>query len=140
MEVNSSEPTQSVNTSPEFGSNPVPKVDNNCCDYNNTVFIKALVAILLGSVLVNLWIRVVNNFAYNTLKLNSETTRWPLVVALVATAILILYIAIFLDEDTKNQVKRTLTGVAFGNAASNVSSTGLNVDTSDYNIQDAADT
>lgn len=87
------------------------------CNPSFGAFISALVAVLLGAVLVNLWIRVINNFAYNFLKLNENSFFWTLVVALIATGLLILYITTILEENLSNQVKSNLTGVAFGGTA-----------------------
>ena len=80
-------------------------------------FIAALVAVLLGAVLVNLWIRVINNFAYNFLNLNENSFFWSLVVALIATGILILYVTTILEENLSNQIKSNITGVTFGTTA-----------------------
>lgn len=91
-----------------------PKGD---CHATHWTFVKALVAILLGSVLVNLWIRVINNFTYHTLKLNPDSFVWATVIALVCTGFLVLYIAVILDEDTSVQVRQTMTGVAFVSTA-----------------------
>ena len=82
-------------------------------DYDNVTFIKALVAVLLGSVLVNLWIRVINNFTYHTLRLCQDSTFWAVVIALTATAFLVIYIIFILDENSGCQVKQQMTGVSF---------------------------
>jgi len=87
------------------------------CNPSFGAFIAALVAVLLGAVLVNLWIRVINNFAYNFLNLNENSFFWALIVALIATGLLILYITTILEENLSNQVKSNLTGVAFGGTA-----------------------
>ena len=65
--------------------------DNKIFNYDNSDFIKALAAILLGSVLVNLWIRVINNFTYQFLNLNQESTFWAFMIAIFFTGLLILY-------------------------------------------------
>lgn len=82
------------------------------CD-NEVVFIKALVAVLLGAVLVNLWIRVINNFTYQTLKLNPDSTTWALIIALVCTGLLVIYIIFILDEHTSLQIRQNMTGVSY---------------------------
>jgi hypothetical protein len=81
--------------------------------YDNVTFIKALIAVLLGSVLVNLWIRVINNFTYHTLKLSQDSTMWAVIIAVLATTILVIYIIFILDEDSGCQVKQQMTGVSF---------------------------
>jgi cytochrome c biogenesis protein CcdA len=94
--------------------NGIPKVIEDCCsDTSQWTFVLALVAILLGAVLVNLWIRVINNFTYHTLKLNPDSSIWALIIALIFTGILVLYIALVLDSDTSNAVKQNITGVSF---------------------------
>jgi len=87
-----------------------PKGD---CPATHWTFVKALVAILLGSILVNLWIRVINNLTYHALKLNPDSFVWALVIALLFSGFLVLYIAVILDENTSVQVRQTMTGVAF---------------------------
>lgn len=91
----------------------VPKVIEECCTTSHWTFVLALVAILLGSVLVNLWIRVINNFTYHTLKLNPDSTTWAFIIALLATGVLVLYVALVLDDDTSNSVKQSITGVSY---------------------------
>jgi len=81
-------------------------------DHENWNFVTALVAILLGAVLVNLWIRVINNFAYQTLGLDQDSTFWALIVAVFFTMILIIYIIFVLDDDTGKCVKQSMTGIA----------------------------
>jgi hypothetical protein len=88
------------------------------CNSSWGVFIAALFAVLLGSILVNLWIRVLNNFTYQTLGLNPDSTLWSLLIALCASGILVLYIFVVLDDDTSAKIQQKVTGVAFG-AASN---------------------
>lgn len=81
--------------------------------YDNVTFIKALIAVLLGSVLVNLWIRVINNFTYHTLRLCQDSTFWAVIIAVVATGLLVIYIIFILDENSSCQVKQQMTGVSF---------------------------
>jgi len=117
------------------------------CDDKKFLFVKALIAIILGSVLVNLWIRVINNFTYHTLKLSPDSTTWAIIIALIATSFLVIYVIFILDNDTSVQVRHTLTGVAFTSTAANGSITGVNassdlIDMSSYhdvNNVDVAD-
>ncbi len=85
--------------------------EKSIADDENWNFILALVAILLGSVLVNLWIRVINNFAYQTLGLNQDSTFWALIIALFFTTILIVYIIFVLEDDLSKAVKQNMTGI-----------------------------
>ena len=78
----------------------------------NWSFVTALVAIILSSVLVNLWIRVINNFTTHTLGLNPDSTGWALLAAIFFTAVLIVYIIFILDEDTSKAVKQNMTGIS----------------------------
>ncbi len=80
-------------------------------DDENWNFVLALVAILLGSVLVNLWIRVINNFTYQTLGLNPDSTFWALLIALFFTTLLIVYIIVVLNDDLSKAVKQNMTGI-----------------------------
>ncbi len=82
------------------------------CD-DEIVFIKALVAVLLGAVLVNLWIRFINNFTYHTLNLNPDSTFWAIIIALFFTGLLVIYIIFILDEDTSLQIRQSMTGVTY---------------------------
>lgn len=77
----------------------------------NWSFVTALVAIILSSVLVNLWIRVINNFTTHTLGLNPDSTGWALLAAIFFTTVLIVYIIFILDEDTSKAVKQNMTGI-----------------------------
>jgi hypothetical protein len=81
-------------------------------DDENWNFVTALVAILLGAVLVNLWIRVINNFVFHTLSLDQDSTFWALVVAAFFTIILVVYIIFVLDDDTGKSVKQSMTGIS----------------------------
>ncbi len=101
--------------------------EKNCANPSFGAFVAALFAVLLGAVLVNLWIRVINNFAYNYLGLNENSFIWSLVVALVATGILVLYITTILEENLSNQVKSNITGVTFGGAIANVTNNSPDV-------------
>lgn len=89
------------------------------CTISQGQFILALAAVLLASVLVNLWIRVINNFAFNFLKLDQDSLFWSLIVALIATGILVLFLVIAFDENTSNQIKGNLTGLTFGSTVTN---------------------
>jgi glycerol uptake facilitator-like aquaporin len=80
---------------------------------DNFTFIKALIAVLLGAVLVNLWIRVINNFTYHTLKLSQDSTFWAIIIAVIATSFLVIYIIFVLDNDTSLQLRQNMTGVSF---------------------------
>lgn len=93
------------------------KIPKGCDADENIVFIKALVAIILGSVLVNLWIRVINNITHNFFHINPDSAFWAIVIALFMTGILIVYIAFILDRDTSLQVRSSMTGVAFTTTA-----------------------
>lgn len=97
------------------------------CDDSNFTFITALVAIILGSLLTVLWVRFINNFTFNFLKLNQDSTLVTLVIALIATGVLIIYIVFILDDETSTYIKSHLTGIAFTGSSNNTS----NIVTSD---------
>lgn len=103
-------------------------------DTTHWTFVLALIAILIGSVLVNLWIRVINNFTYQTLGLNQDSTIWALIIALVMTTVLVVYIIIVLDDDTGCAVKQNMTGVSFaGSAAAITGGMAIDLNTFDGN-------
>jgi hypothetical protein len=99
------------------------------CD-DEIVFVKALVAVLLGAVLVNLWIRVINNFTYHTLNLSPDSTFWAIIIALFCTGLLIIYIIFILDEDTSLQIRQNMTGVTYA-TITGINNNMMNVDTND---------
>lgn len=101
------------------------------CD-DEITFIKALVAVLLGAVLVNLWIRVINNFTYHTLKLDPDSFPWALVIALVCTGLLVIYIIFILDEDTSLQIRQNMTGVTYATI------TGINNNMNNFDSGDGS--
>jgi hypothetical protein len=86
--------------------------EKGIADDENWNFVTALVAILLGAVLVNLWIRVINNFVYHTLGLDQDSTFWALLAAVFFTIVLIVYIIFVLDDNTGKSVKQSMTGIA----------------------------
>jgi hypothetical protein len=61
---------------------------------SNLSFAEAVIGIVLAWVLVALWVRVVENLAYGYLALNRDSTRHALLVAVVSTAVLIIYVAL----------------------------------------------
>jgi ABC-type uncharacterized transport system fused permease/ATPase subunit len=91
-------------------------------DDENWNFVLALVAILLGSALVNLWIRVINNFAYSTLGLSKDSFFWALLIALFFTTVLIVYIIIVLDDNVGKAVKQNMTGITILSAVPAINS------------------
>jgi hypothetical protein len=86
--------------------------EKSIADDENWNFVTALVAILLGAVLVNLWIRVINNFTYHTLGLDQDSTFWAIIVAVFFTIILIVYIIFVLEDNTGKAVKQSMTGIS----------------------------
>jgi len=101
---------QSDNSNSENGDIK-PKADN--CGISLSTFVLALAAVLLGAILVNLWIRVINNLAYNLLGYNPDSFFVALIVALLATGVLVAYIFIAFDDENGNQIKAQLTGLGF---------------------------
>jgi hypothetical protein len=84
------------------------------------LFIGALFAILLVSVLANLWIRVINNLAFNTFKhpfLNPDSFWWSIIVALIITGIFVGYVFLAFDNETSNALRTRLVGISGGGAA-----------------------
>ena len=98
------------------------------CSISHSQFVFALIAIILAAVLINLWIRVINNFVYTFLKYSSDSFWVALIVALVATGILIIYIVVILDEDTSLQMKSKISGLSLGGAIANATNFDLGGD------------
>lgn len=90
----------------------ISKDDN--CGVSFWVFFAALFAILLVSVLANIWIRVINNLAFNYFNLNPDSFWWTLLVALILTGIFIGYIFLAFDEDNGNALRTRIVGLNFG--------------------------
>lgn len=63
-------------------------------------FIEAMLAIIIAWILVALWQRVIDNFAYNRLGLDHNSTFHAFIVALVATVILISFTFSVSDAST----------------------------------------
>jgi hypothetical protein len=119
------------------------KVKGDNCNIGFWVFFAALFAVLLVSVLANIWIRVINNLAFNYFGLNQESFFWTLLVALILTGIFIAYIFLAFDEDSSNALKSRIVGLNFGTAVntSNISpdNNELNNDISPSNVNDVND-
>lgn len=114
----------------------IPKNDN--CGISFWVFFAALFAILLVSVLANIWIRVINNFAFNYLNLNQDSFWWALVVALVLTGIFIGYIFLAFDEDNGNALRTRIVGLNFGGSAA-ANTTNISPENTDVEISQLND-
>lgn len=97
--------------------NKTPK-QNDCNGISVGNFTLALVAILGGSILVVLWVRFINNFTFQFLKLNEDSTLIAFVIALIGTGVLVAYIFI-LDDSVSGQLKRHLSGLNFAAVSSN---------------------
>jgi len=78
-------------------------------------FVELLIIIVVGWVLVALWQRVVENFAYGTLGLNKDSALHALVVALTATVLFLVYKA-YSDEIiggiTTSQIEQSFAPLA----------------------------
>ena len=93
-----------------------------------SLFIGALFAILLVSVLANLWIRVINNLAFNNAMSNFRWTKseffigdnfwWSLIIALIVTGIFVGYVFLAFDNDTSNALRTRIVGITGGGGAS----------------------
>jgi ABC-type uncharacterized transport system permease subunit len=75
-------------------------------------FIEVLFAIIIGQLLVGVWQTALENYTFNTLKLNKESTYHTMIIALVTTFIFLFYLfsapsvfyAIF-ETDTGNNLQ-----------------------------------
>ena len=108
-------------------------MDNNNSMGNKKIqeltFLEFLLAIIVGWILVALWQRVIENFAYNTIGMNRDSSYHALVVAIVVTAIFIIY-ATFSADIINSIIEKGPTG---GQVAL-TGSTGPSVE-SGYNIE-----
>lgn len=75
-------------------------------------YVDMLFVITLGWLLVQLWQRPLENFAYNSLGLNKDSTYHTFIVALVATAIFLVFVFNF-DAILGNIVQDDVTGNSF---------------------------
>ena len=122
----------------------VSKTDD-CVSFG--LFIGALFAILLVSVLANLWIRVINNLAFNSITFfgntkffNADNVWWSAIVALIVTGIFVGYVFLAFDNDTSNALRTRIVGITGGggaSAAANVSN--IEPNDSDINNNGIAD-
>lgn len=62
-------------------------------------FIEVFLALVLGWILVSLWQRVIENFAFGTLGLNRTSSLHALIVAAGATVIFIVFTFVATDLD-----------------------------------------
>jgi len=65
-------------------------------------YIELLFLIVIGWIIVSQWERVIENFAFNTVGLDKDSTSDTLVIAIVITTIFLAYI--FLVGDQNNAV------------------------------------
>lgn len=75
-------------------------------------YVDMLFVITLGWILVQLWQRPIENFAYNSLGLNKDSVYHTFIVALVATAIFLIFVFNF-DAILGNIVENDVTGNNF---------------------------
>lgn len=101
--------------------NKTPK-QNNCDGISVGTFTLALVAILGGSILVVLWVRFINNFTFQFLKLNENSALISFLIAIIATGVLVGYIFI-LDDSVSGQLKSHMSGLSFAT----ISTTSSNI-------------
>lgn len=72
-------------------------------------FIDVLLVIIVGWVLVALWSRVVDNITFNYLKLNKDSVYHTLLIAIVTTAIFLVFVFSF-DNAMGNIVEQEISG------------------------------
>jgi hypothetical protein len=113
-----------------------PKDDN--CGVSFWVFFAALFAILLVSVLANIWIRVINNLAFNYFNINQDSFWWTLLVALILTGIFVGYIFLAFDEDNGNALRTRIVGLNFGGSVV-ANSTNISPESTDTHIVGSSD-
>lgn len=76
-------------------------------------FVEVLLAIILGWILVDLWQRCIDNFTFNTLKLNKNSTYHTFVIAAIATTIFLVFTFTF-ENIFGNLVEQDIEGGAIG--------------------------
>lgn len=57
-------------------------------------FIELMLAVVIGWMLVDLWVRAIENFAYGTLGMNKKSSYHALIVAATVTAIFVVYLSV----------------------------------------------
>lgn len=96
-------------------------------------FLEVLIAIVISWIIIDLWLRVIENFAYRTIGLSEKSTIHTLVVALVVTIIFITFVFSVPGSVTDLIIGETYTeedvyGVFGGDSSSN--STGVSTNSS----------
>jgi len=66
--------------------------------WSETTFVQLLAAILIGWILVDLWVRVIENLAYRTMGLDIDSTYHTFLVAVAVTLLFVLYVRLFNDD------------------------------------------
>lgn len=72
-------------------------------------YVDMLFVIVLGWILVQLWQRPIDNFTFNTLQLNKDSVYHTFIIALVATAIFLVFVFNF-DSILGNIVENDVSG------------------------------
>lgn len=72
-------------------------------------FVEMLFVIILGWILVALWQRTIDNFTFNSLGLNKDSTYHTFIIAIVATTIFLLFVFSF-DNIFGNLVESDIAG------------------------------
>ena len=78
-------------------------------ELSSDLFIKILIAIIIAWILIKLWSRVIEDFAYGVMKLNRTSVFDSLILATVISLLLILFIALIPESDS---IRRQLTGIS----------------------------
>jgi hypothetical protein len=76
---------------------------------NRLQFIEFLVAVVVGWLLVQLWVPVIENLAYGTLNLNKTSTLQTFVVAFVVSSIFIFFLFL-LRPSTLSELQTSFGG------------------------------
>lgn len=100
------------NFNSESGSSTNTLLDGTTQSMTNTIFVKILVAIICGWVLIQLWVMFIKAFAYNYLGLNKDSALHTLYVALVGTGAFIIYTNLMGKEKETIHCKMTGMSVA----------------------------
>jgi ABC-type transport system involved in Fe-S cluster assembly fused permease/ATPase subunit len=95
------------------------KDNTNECP-TNKVFVKILIAIIFGWILINLWTTVVETIAYKSLGLSKNSWLHTLLVAVVVTILFLIYVHCVEEKAT---IRTKMTGALLSTADTALSMT-----------------
>lgn len=74
----------------------------------NAALSDLLIVVILGWILIPIWSRYIDNLSFNTLKLSKDSTYQTFVIALISTALFLVFVYSF-DTPQGNLIQNTGT-------------------------------